>query len=909
MKYPLMTLKLHFLLFLCISILLSSDIYGEKKVKKNKESKTHKIVNQHLEWASDYYQKNQFIKSNQMAFKGLRLLGTKGDPLQQFQLYNFLAANFTRIYKDDSAIYAFEKANQLIKDNPQLVKENSLYIASLWGNQCVFYRSIHNYTLALNFALKGLEITKKYHLKNYSIVIANHLANVYELMTDYNKADGIYKKMQLNELSSENEKINIYSSMGWNELKMSKYERAVSSFTKALKKYEILEKNKQISVDIERQTKLYYQLGLGYSLKKCINKSDYYLNKGIEIPNHKNISLAKCYGQKAQNTVSLGNIQEGLALIQKGLIAIVFEFEENDITKNPSLSQTILGENTLFQLLATKAQLLHKRYQQTQQTQYLQLAAKTYQLAINLAENYREDIDAHEDKLIFTQNNSKIFDEALAVVYEWYAQNPNIEKASMFLNMVESRKSVVYNDYIKQEQIKIPTRFAPLLQQQNLLKHENAQLKQAILQGGVKIDSLKNLLQANEIALSSLKNKLTSIYPTKKHNQGNAFSIKELLTQIPEHTTYLNYDFSTNNQIYILLLNHDACSIKKIAFPPSSTHKMNQLLFKLRKNPSLMAYTGRQEAIALYKLLIKPIEKSLSSTNRLVICRDGILNYLPFEVLEEGKIQEDYLVKKMAVTYTFSAIDYVLKQHQTIDYKPKMLNMMPFLTNCILANGDTLKALRNTIISSRTPGMILGHLATKSQFLKSLNQYNQLNLVTHSTMGIQNPEKAHLYFYPDSLRQDYQLGFYEILALLLQKQQLVIIASCNSANGTLQAHEGTISLAYAFMRAGSGAVVGASWEAHNRASIIITEKFQQYLTEGYSKDVALQKAKLDFMKSSKSRDLNHPYYWANLSLIGNNQPLSHHQSFGWAYFSGIFVLLGMGIFIKTNLPKKSATIT
>jgi hypothetical protein len=109
------------------------------------------------------------------------------------------------------------------------------------------------------------------------------------------------------------------------------------------------------------------------------------------------------------------------------------------------------------------------------------------------------------------------------------------------------------------------------------------------------------------------------------------------------------------------------------------------------------------------------------------------------------------------------------------------------------------------------------------------------------------------------------------------------------------------------MRAGTGAVVGASWEAHNRACGMITENFQRYLDDGLPKDVALQKAKLDFMESNESKDLDHPFYWANLTLIGNNKALSSEQKPILGYVLGILVLIGIALFIKTNLPKKSAT--
>jgi hypothetical protein len=50
----------------------------------------------------------------------------------------------------------------------------------------------------------------------------------------------------------------------------------------------------------------------------------------------------------------------------------------------------------------------------------------------------------------------------------------------------------------------------------------------------------------------------------------------------------------------------------------------------------------------------------------------------------------------------------------------------------------------------------------------------------------------------------------------------------------------------------------------------ITEKLNEYVAQGLSKDEALQKAKLFYMDKNGG---NLPYYWAGMVLIGNADPV------------------------------------
>ena len=75
-----------------------------------------------------------------------------------------------------------------------------------------------------------------------------------------------------------------------------------------------------------------------------------------------------------------------------------------------------------------------------------------------------------------------------------------------------------------------------------------------------------------------------------------------------------------------------------------------------------------------------------------------------------------------------------------------------------------------------------------------------------------------------------------------------------------------------FTAAGIPSIAATLWNADEDMIYDISSKFHGYLSQGMSKDSALQKAKIDFIKNNnKEKEL--PYYWANMILIGNTEPL------------------------------------
>ena len=99
-----------------------------------------------------------------------------------------------------------------------------------------------------------------------------------------------------------------------------------------------------------------------------------------------------------------------------------------------------------------------------------------------------------------------------------------------------------------------------------------------------------------------------------------------------------------------------------------------------------------------------------------------------------------------------------------------------------------------------------------------------------------------------------------------------------------------MSLSRAFAYAGCPNIITSLWKAEDKATAYIIRRLHHYLQKGFSKDRALQKAKLDLLQD-KNLDPRYksPNYWAHLIFIGNYE--SGKKTSGWIWIAGGVVLI------------------
>jgi len=95
---------------------------------------------------------------------------------------------------------------------------------------------------------------------------------------------------------------------------------------------------------------------------------------------------------------------------------------------------------------------------------------------------------------------------------------------------------------------------------------------------------------------------------------------------------------------------------------------------------------------------------------------------------------------------------------------------------------------------------------------------------------------------------------------------LVVLSSCESGLGRFIRGEGIEGMNRAFFFAGASSVLMSLWQVNDEASSFLMERFYYYLKSKNSVVSALQKAKMDLMRS---KEYSHPYYWAAFITSGD----------------------------------------
>jgi len=316
-------------------------------------------------------------------------------------------------------------------------------------------------------------------------------------------------------------------------------------------------------------------------------------------------------------------------------------------------------------------------------------------------------------------------------------------------------------------------------------------------------------------------------------------------------------------------------------------------------------------AYSFYQFLLADLAEDVKG-KELLIVPDGILSYLPFEVLLTEPVHVDrpnyyllpyFIRNQVSSTLNSAAIYFSYAQKKqpnygqiiafapsysifdTLDYASEnRYSLMP-----LPHVGEELKSISNLF----SPKIFKGDKATKSNFMEYAPDASVLHLAMHAVLNDEKPLQSELVFAPDD--SNYSSGMFTVGELFGMElsADLAVLSACNSGNGKLNKGEGIMSLSTGFQYAGVPSVVMTHWDVNDKYSADLMSGFYTYLAQGMEKNKALHKAKIDLLNSG-SPLYSHPYYWAGFTLIGNETAVVSRKSvFGHSlqYVIPVLVLL------------------
>lgn len=262
----------------------------------------------------------------------------------------------------------------------------------------------------------------------------------------------------------------------------------------------------------------------------------------------------------------------------------------------------------------------------------------------------------------------------------------------------------------------------------------------------------------------------------------------------------------------------------------------------------------------LHGWLIAPLKPYLT-TSKLAIVPHGVLHYLPFAALSDGKryLSDDYTL----VTLPSASVLRFLPEKR----KPS--------TGTLLALGnptttEPLPALHyaeqevKTIAQLYGMQALVGAAATETAVFSQAGSAGILHIAAHGKYNRDNPLFSTLYLAPDD-QHDGRLEVHDIYGLdLTSATNLVVLSACQTQMGFLSKGDEVVSLNRAFLYAGTPSVMASLWSVDDKVTGLLMERFYTHLRSGMTKAEALRQAQMDVRA-----EYPQPYYWAAFVLTGD----------------------------------------
>ncbi|MCB0838539.1 MAG: CHAT domain-containing protein, partial [Bacteroidetes bacterium] len=314
-------------------------------------------------------------------------------------------------------------------------------------------------------------------------------------------------------------------------------------------------------------------------------------------------------------------------------------------------------------------------------------------------------------------------------------------------------------------------------------------------------------------------------------------------------------------------------------------------------------------AYQLYQTLIEPVYGEKRFPKKLVIVPDGILGYIPFDILlselpsKSGNFQNyAFMIKNTEISYAYSVKLHLEMAGKEIQASKNQI--LAFAPSFPPPPKDVIDiaSLRNGYYSLFNNQQEVTHLgksysskvfkaekATKENFTASASQYNIIHLATHAKVDDQNPDYSHIAFYPDHSSQKEQLLTISEIYNLDLNTSLAVLSACETGLGKLREGEGILSMARAFAYAGAKSVVYSLWSVDDQSTTEIMTGFYDHLGQGETKSEALRNAKLDYLHNNDMQH-GHPFFWAAMVPVGDMSPLNiHSKNIKTFWFSSLLV--------------------
>ena len=835
--------------------------------------------------------------------------------------------NLAIAYSELGVSYTF--INNLIEAKKNYIKSQEIFeklgnrhrLSLLLNNLGKIFMSLFDYKSALEYFEKGILYAGDN--KRARVLGLTGIADVYANLSNYTKALQYYKEAQ--QLSSEIKEISLSTDIDYGlgvlNFNLDRYGSAIRYFSSASKFAEE-------SRDPYSQADLNHKIALSWYELDSVDLAENYFQKALELSQENSLryyeslvltDFAFLLKDKKDYKKALKYLERGekiagesgfeYLLARGNVVAGEIASEQNKFKNAEELfkkAAEISKRLNEFNLLTESYYLLAKMFDEKG---FNEAAESYYKSATNLIEDVSRPLFEKNDIQISYFSSKREVYNSFA---EHYLNRNKFKEAFELIDKSRSRNTVQNLNNIK---------LHSLIKNQSKL--DKIYEYEWIIHSGIYDDAETASVKRK---YRELKETLISEQPALKRylNFDSFVTLPVLQKSLKDNENFLSF-YSTENKTYIFLITNNefrhfeinagkkeiANFLQKIS-PYFTTDDFASTYY----NQDLFSFNA-EASYNFYETFLKKVLSEIPEGVKIIVSPSSELITLPFDFLVSSYKNEesaydytnkDYLINHYNFSYIPSAA--VLLHQKKNDFHNS--NKILLMGNPVIDNKEQVFAERRELLEESTglprniallplkyseeevesiselvnnDKVLISDEATETGFKENSELAKVIHLSTHSYLFNKQP----VIFFSNSndKKNDGYLEAGEIVQLKLNSD-LVVLSSCKSGLGTIDASEGIIGMTKAFFEAGVKSVVVSLWEVNDKYTSKFMTLFYDKLGEGYDKDEAMRQAKIDFIKNYSPN----PYFWSAFILAGNTDKIEIRKTVDiYPFVAGISLIM------------------
>ncbi len=600
------------------------------------------------------------------------------------------------------------------------------------------------------------------------------------------------------------------------------------------------------------------------------------------------------------------NYERALMYYQQALVIMPIGFNSIAVTSLPdekSIRQADQKQH-LLTLIQDKADTWLDYAKATgNDRKRLKAALDTYKVADQMIDFMRWEHTGQQSKLFWRDKTRSMYERAIETCYL-------LEDAGQAFRFMEKSRAVMLADKLNElgaQQKLTAQQLAEERQLQQSLSDQQNKLAGIAPGASPAYNEARMALFAKQDSLTTFLKSLEASNPAyyRYKYDNETIPLADLQGYLTQQAGSLLTYFVGDSALYILGVTGHKIILKK-----QSIRAYKQALDRFSVLLSTPLAMTKQTDVRQFLRLSNELYRQLLAPfalpkGRVVVSPDGF--FVPFDALSSSATQPNYAVNDYAFSYVYS-VGLLRKKGKTLARTAGVqsvdflgvapVNFSASLNQVMLPGSDA--AL--TPIAGRfgVTTLLTHEAATRQAFLTQAAKARVIHLFTHATADSTSQEPR-LYF------ADSTLQLSDLSNEALPNAQLVVLAACKTGIGANQRGEGVFSLARGFSALGVPSVLTTLWSVQNEATYQLTDLFYHYLDQGLPKDLALQRAKQDWLKTAEGTN-QLPANWAGLIVVGDTEPLPHINIILWVGLLFAFLLAAGLIFWIERRKRQSSKL-